>query len=46
MLPAESSALATDRPSGSLLSTLPGRYYTDHAVFGREQRMIFDVGGS
>jgi glycine betaine catabolism A len=42
MLPAESSALAIDRPSGSLLRTLPGRYYTDPGVFGREQRMIFE----
>jgi glycine betaine catabolism A len=28
--------------SGSLLRTLPGRYYTDPEVFGREQRMIFE----
>jgi glycine betaine catabolism A len=28
--------------SGSLLSTLPGRYYTDPEVFGRERRMIFE----
>lgn len=26
----------------SLLSTLPGRYYTDHEVFAREQRAIFE----
>ena len=42
MLPAESSAPATDRPSGSLLSTGPGRYFTDPGVCGREQRMIFE----
>jgi Rieske 2Fe-2S family protein len=28
--------------SNSLLRTLPGRYYTDPDVFGREQRMIFE----
>ena len=42
MQPAESSAPATGRPSGSLLRTLPGRHYTDPGVFGREQRMIFE----
>jgi len=42
MLPAESSALAAGQLSGSLLRTLPGRYYTDPEVFGREKRMIFE----
>jgi phenylpropionate dioxygenase-like ring-hydroxylating dioxygenase large terminal subunit len=28
--------------SASLLSTLPGHYYTDPGVFGREQRKIFE----
>jgi glycine betaine catabolism A len=34
----------TPRPasSGSLLPTLPGHYYTDPAVFAREQELIFE----
>ena len=29
---------------GSLVPTLPGRWYTDPAVFAREQQAIFDAG--
>src|SRR3954452_19241680 len=30
-------------PPGSLLPTLPGRYYTDPDVFGREQTRVFEA---
>ncbi|APU13393.1 MULTISPECIES: aromatic ring-hydroxylating oxygenase subunit alpha [Actinoalloteichus] len=33
----------TDGPTG-LVATLPGRYYTDPAVFEREQQRIFEAG--
>ncbi len=33
---------AIDQPSGSLLSTLPGRYYTEPEVFDRERQVIFE----
>jgi len=32
---------ATDLPA-SLISTLPGEYYTDPAIFDREQAAIFE----
>ena len=29
-------------PESSLIPTLPGRYYTDPAVFEREQEVVFE----
>ena len=31
----------TDQPT-SLISTLPGHYYTDPAIFGLEQSQVFE----
>jgi glycine betaine catabolism A len=36
------SAVTQPAVTGSLLRTLPGRYYTDPEVFAQEQRMIFE----
>jgi Rieske 2Fe-2S family protein len=42
--PPSSADLATPSPGGSLIATLPGRSYTDQAVFAREQATIFESG--
>jgi glycine betaine catabolism A len=38
-----SAGSPAEGPGGSLVPTLPGSWYTDPAVFAREQRAIFDT---